>query len=121
VAQNQLRLEISSSRDKEVGAYAEVLVSKTKSFTPNDVITYAAANEFGIANLTLQNGLFYAKVVAVGYQDLIQEIRVNASSTYPLFIEPTDDVGANCCDCSIATSIFYKVGRESIGVVQKGA
>jgi outer membrane receptor for ferrienterochelin and colicins len=92
VAQNQLRLEISSSRDKEVGAYAEVLVSKTKSFTPNDVITYAAANEFGIANLTLQNGLFYAKVVAVGYQDLIQEIRVNASSTYPLFIEPTDEM-----------------------------
>ena len=50
--------------------YAEVLVSKTKSFTPIDVITYAAADEFGVANVTLPNGLFYAKVVAVGYQDL---------------------------------------------------
>ena len=92
VAQNLLRFEISSSKDNEVGAYAEVLASKSESFQPSDIITYASANEFGNASITLPNGLFYIKVVAVGYENLIQEIRVNGAATYPLLIEPSDEM-----------------------------
>lgn len=91
-AQNQLRLEITSTKDDAVGEYAEVLVSKTNQFSSTDIITYATASEFGIAKLSLENGLYYVKVVAVGYNDLIQSIRVNESATYPLLLVPTDEM-----------------------------
>lgn len=92
VAQNLVRFEITSAKDDAVGEYAEVLVSKTNQFGSNDVIRYATANEFGTASLTLENGLYYVRVVAVGYNELTQSIRVNASATYPLLITPTDEM-----------------------------
>jgi outer membrane receptor for ferrienterochelin and colicins len=91
-AQNQLRFEISSTKDNEVGEYAELLFSKSKQFGSNDVIGYATANEFGVAKVSLENGMYYVKVIAVGYENLVQEIRVNASAVYPLWITPSDEM-----------------------------
>ena len=91
-AQNQLRFEISSATEDAVGEYAELLVSKTNSFEANDIIAYATANEFGVAKLSLENGLYYIKVIAVGYEELIHSIRVNEPTTFPLLLVPTDEM-----------------------------
>lgn len=91
-AQNQLRFEITSTKEDGVGEYAELLVSKSNSFESTDIIAYATANEFGIAKLSLENGLYYVKVIAIGYDDLVQSIRVNESATYPLLLIPTDEM-----------------------------
>jgi outer membrane receptor for ferrienterochelin and colicins len=92
LAQNQLRFEISSVSDEEVGEYAELLVSKNTKFAPADIIAYATANEFGVAKMKLDNGIYHVKVVCVGYVDLIQEIHVSGSGTYPMLITPTDEM-----------------------------
>jgi outer membrane receptor for ferrienterochelin and colicins len=91
-AQNQLRFEISSSKDDAVASYAEVLVSASDKFEAVDILAYATANELGVAKLTLKKGLYYVKVVSVGFHDLIQEIRVNGASTYPLLLNPLDEM-----------------------------
>lgn len=90
--QNQVVFEIRSSNQGEVVEYAEILVSKSNSFEGNQVIHYSVASAFGVSKAALDTGRYFVQVVAVGFNKLIQEIRVNESSTYPLVMTPTDEL-----------------------------
>ncbi len=92
IAQNQVTLELTSATNADAVEYAEVLVSKSKGFAPNQIITYAVTNEFGKAKINVANGLYYVKIVAVGFDERVQEIRVNESSTYPIVLTPSDEM-----------------------------
>lgn len=87
-AQVVIPVQIQTAGEAKPVSYAEILISKSKSFQPGSILSFISTDENGKGSIAVNPGRYFIKVSAVSFEDHIDSFSTESNSGLQFRLQP---------------------------------